>query len=138
MPGKVLYIEDNPMNTRLIAVILRRTNYVFLNAESGPEGIKMAQDYLPDLILLDINMPDMDGIEVCRRLRALPQFSKTSIIAVTAWVTEDERESYIRKGFDDFLPKPVNRFVLLRMIDERIGHLNESVKDDTGEFASQS
>lgn len=121
MSGKILYIEDNSMNMRLIQVILRRTEYEFIGAESGLLGIEKAQQEKPSLILLDINMPEMDGIEVCEKLRALPEFSETPIIALTAWATENEREEYIKQGFNDLLAKPVNRFVLLSMIDNFIG-----------------
>lgn len=120
MPGKILYIEDNAMNMRLVKVILRPTDYEFLSADSGLRGIEKAQQEHPDLILLDINMPGMDGVEVCEKLRSLSEFSDTPIIALTAWATESERGDYIKQGFDDLLAKPINRFVLLTMIDHYI------------------
>ena len=120
MPGKILYIEDNAMNMRLVKVILRPTDYEFFGADSGLLGIETAQKEHPDLILLDINMPGMDGVEVCEKLRSLSEFSHTPIIALTAWATESERGDYIKQGFDDLLAKPINRFVLLTMVDHYI------------------
>jgi len=130
MPGKILYIEDNPMNMRLVQLILRNTDYVFLGAVTGEEGLRIAEETQPDLILLDIHMPDMSGIEVCEKLRAMPQFEKTPIIAVTARVREEDREGYIRQGFDEFLPKPVNRFVLRRVIESYLGQSEDTTRFD--------
>lgn len=113
----VLYIEDNPQNMRLVRKILSHAGYEFYEAIDGLSGIEAALSQAPDLILLDINLPDIDGLEVASRLRESDQFTNTPIIALTANAMVGDRERLLAGGCDDYLPKPVSRTELLNTLE---------------------
>jgi len=117
--AKILYIEDNPQNMRLVRKILVHAGYDVLEAEDGLSGIHTAQENDPDLILLDINLPDIDGLEVARRLRESP-LANVPIIALTANAMVGDRERLLAGGCDGYLPKPVSRQELLITIDSHL------------------
>lgn len=116
---KILYIEDNPQNMRLVRKILVHAGYEVVEAEDGLSGIAAAHDNLPDLILLDINLPDIDGLEVARRLRE-SSLARVPIIALTANAMVGDRERLLAGGCDGYLPKPVSRQELLITIDSHL------------------
>jgi two-component system cell cycle response regulator DivK len=105
---RVLYIEDNFDNRILVRRVLEAEGYRILEAEDGPTGIEMALLEAPDLILVDINMPDMDGYEVTRRLRALGKFRNVPIIALTAKVMKGDRERTLEAGCSGYIEKPID------------------------------
>ena len=92
IPQKVLYVEDNLDNRMLVQRILQAEGYEFLGADNAAEGLKLARQHHPDLILVDINMPDVDGLSMTRQLKADQVFSKTPVIAITANVMRGDRE----------------------------------------------
>ena len=108
MGQKILYIEDNPNNMQLVEKIVRSRGYTLVGAVDGESGIMMAEDEAPDLILLDINLPDIDGYEVARRLRANKVHQEVPIIAVTANALVGDDKKALAAGCDDYLPKPIN------------------------------
>jgi two-component system cell cycle response regulator DivK len=108
MSKKILIAEDNPANMRLIRMVLREKGYKLLVATDGEEALAVAIEGKPDLIIMDIQLPKMDGLEVARRLRLAPQFRQTPIIALTASVVEGDREEIIAAGCDEYLSKPVS------------------------------
>jgi two-component system cell cycle response regulator DivK len=112
---KILIVEDNPANMRLIRMVLRDKGYSLLEATDGEEALAVAIEGCPDLIVMDIQLPKMDGLEVTRRLRQTPSFSQVPIIALTASTMEGDREKIIAAGCDEYISKPVNtrRFPLL-------------------------
>ena len=105
---KILYIEDNLDNRILVRRVLQVEGYQVLEAEDGPGGIELALKECPDLILVDINMPNMDGYEVTRRLRALDQFRSVPIIALTAKVMKGDREKTLESGCSGYIEKPID------------------------------
>jgi two-component system cell cycle response regulator DivK len=105
---KVLYIEDNRDNRILVQRVLEAEGYDVLLAEDGPTGIELAQQERPELILVDISMPDMDGYEVTRRLRGTPEFRDVPIIALTAKVMKGDREKTLQAGCSDYIRKPID------------------------------
>lgn len=110
MPNRILYIEDNPDNMTLVKRALEARGYEFLWAATGLEGIEVAEMQQPDIILLDINLPDVDGYEVARRLR---NSGKTAlvyvpIIAVTANALRGDAEKALAAGCDVYMAKPIN------------------------------
>jgi two-component system cell cycle response regulator DivK len=105
---KILYIEDDLYNRILIRRVLEAEGYMVLEAEDGPTGIAMAQEQRPSLILMDINMPDMDGYEVTTRLRALDELEDVPIIALTANVMKGDREKSLASGCSGYIQKPIN------------------------------
>jgi len=105
----ILYIEDNPDNALLIERAVAALGHKFVWAETGQSGLEMAETDSPDLILLDINLPDIDGYEVAQRLRngknRLPQ---VPIIAITANALKGDAEKALEAGCDDYMAKPIN------------------------------
>ncbi|HVF26023.1 MAG TPA: response regulator [Anaerolineales bacterium] len=110
MKNNILYIEDNPDNMRLIQRALESRGYRLLQARDGLTGVQMAESQAVDLILLDINLPDIDGYEVARRLRASSkrELSSTPIIAVTANALKGDAEMALEAGCDVYMSKPIN------------------------------
>ena len=118
----VLYIEDNPVNQLLMEGMLgRRPHTRLLTAASGPEGLALAASAPPDLVLLDIQLPGMDGYEVLRHLRQLPATRSVPVIAVSANAMPDDLEQAQAAGFDDYVTKPLDLPVLLAALDKALG-----------------
>ena len=105
---RVLVIEDNLENMRLFRALLKLEGAQILEARGGTSGIEMAREHLPDLILMDIQMPDMDGLTATRLLRSDPQTSAIPIIAVTASAMDVNRHQTLEAGCDGYIPKPIN------------------------------
>ena len=108
MKGKILVVEDNPLNMKLLEMVLRAKNYTLLKATDGEEALDMAMREQPDLIIMDIQLPKMSGLEVTRKLRETPAFSHTPIIGVTAYAMKGDKEKVIESGCDAYLSKPIN------------------------------
>jgi two-component system, cell cycle response regulator DivK len=110
MQNSVLYIEDNPDNMMLVKRALEARGYRLLQAPSGLKGVEMAENQDVDLILLDINLPDIDGYEVAQRLRtsAKPSLLHTPIIAITANALKGDAEKALAAGCDVYMSKPIN------------------------------
>ena len=117
MGAKILYIEDNPDNRMLVRRILLVEDYTVVEAEDGPSGIEAALRERPDLILMDMNLPEMDGYELTRRLRELPELDGTPIIAMTANVMHGDREKSLEAGCDGYIPKPIDVDALPQQIE---------------------
>ncbi len=108
MTQKVLVIEDNEQNLYLINFILEKNDFTVLKAMDGQAGIDMASKEKPDLILLDIQLPEMDGYEVARRLRKMEEMKTVPIIAVTSYAMVGDREKAIEAGCTGYIEKPIN------------------------------
>jgi two-component system cell cycle response regulator DivK len=108
MGAKILYIEDNPGNRMLVRRILLVEDYDVFEAEDGPTGIEIALCEKPDLILMDMNLPDLDGYELTRRIRAIPELATIPIIAMTANVMQGDREKTLAAGCSGYIPKPID------------------------------
>jgi two-component system, cell cycle response regulator DivK len=121
MSGIILYVEDNPQNMRLVGKILKHAGYQMIEAPDGLSGIDRAVRDLPDMILMDINLPDIDGLEATSRLKACPEVAHIPVIALTANAMLGDREKCLSAGCDDYLPKPVSTDVLLRTIEQYVG-----------------
>ncbi len=114
----LLYLEDNPANLRLVSQILAsRDDIYLLAAQSASLGLELAEAHRPDLILLDLNMPDIDGYEVLRRIRSKPWGSKVPVVALTALAMSSEIEKGRAAGFDDYLTKPLDIERFLSALD---------------------
>lgn len=108
MSKTILYIEDNPDNRMLVSRVLGFEGYKVVEAVCGMDGLKMAQEILPDLILMDINLPDIDGYEVTRQIKEMPGLAKVPILAMTANVMEGTREKSLGAGCDSYISKPID------------------------------
>jgi len=120
MPKKILIVEDNPQNMKLILMTLRRYGYNLLEATDGEEALKIAKGEKPDLIITDIQLPEIDGLEVTRRLRQMPSFSHIPIVALTAHAMKGDKEKIMEAGCNAYLPKPFNTRELPRVIAEML------------------
>lgn len=118
----ILYVEDNAQNMRLVRKMLKVGGYEMIGAEDGLKGLEMAKAHQPEIILMDINLPDIDGIEVTKRLKADPDFENTPIIALTANAMYGDRERFLNAGCDDYLSKPISKLELLNKIQEHLVH----------------
>jgi two-component system, cell cycle response regulator DivK len=119
---KVLIIEDNPDARRLVCYVLRRHGYDVLEAGSGEEALEMAGEDLPAFVLLDINLPGIDGLETARRLRSLGGgWASVPIIALTAVSMRGEREKILAAGCNDYLEKPYDPLQLIQQIRAIVG-----------------
>ncbi|MFO7535637.1 MAG: response regulator [Kiritimatiellia bacterium] len=107
MAGTILMVEDNPTNMKLFSLMLESVGHKVLWAESGELGLPMAEQEKPDLILMDIGLPGMDGLEATRRLKQNPLTSAIPVIAVTAHSLGSDRDQALRAGCSDFMAKPV-------------------------------
>jgi CheY-like chemotaxis protein len=116
MSTKILYVEDNPQNMRLIRKYLSTVGYDLLEAVDGSIGIEMAIREQPDLILMDIGLPDIDGVSATECLKSLPNLSAIPIIALTADAFYYDREQMMRLGCDGYLAKPITRNELIQTI----------------------
>jgi CheY-like chemotaxis protein len=115
--ARVLIVEDDPAGRALLRQLVEEDHDVFECAD-GKSALATAKSQVPDLILLDLGLPDMDGWQVARQLRTLPEFLSTPIIAVTGHVTQDQWESAQRAGCTDRVPKPIDEEELLAKIGE--------------------
>jgi signal transduction histidine kinase len=116
--SKILYVEDNLASRMLVKQVLEAYGYTVFEAEDGLKGIQLAQEILPDLILMDINIPGMDGHEAAMRLKSLPGLQEVPVVAVTARVMEGDRERSLAAGCDGYIPKPIDVDALPRQIAE--------------------
>ena len=118
MKGKILVIEDNEQNLYLIRYILEACGYEVYSALDGREGIATAASLLPDLILLDIQLPIMDGYEVARRLRQNPSLTDTPIVAVTSYAMPGDREKAMEAGCTGYIEKPIDPDTFDEQVDK--------------------
>jgi len=105
---RILVVEDNEKNMKLFRDVLSAKGYRTLEARTGGEAIELATANAPDLVLMDIQMPDVDGVEALRRLRADERTAAIPVLAVTAQAMQGDREHFLAEGFDGYLSKPVN------------------------------
>jgi len=108
MSHRILVIEDNEQNLYLVRFILERCGHEIVAATTGREGIAMAQADVPSLILLDIQLPDLDGHEVARLLRDITVLNTVPIVAVTSYAMEGDREKVLESGCTGYIEKPIN------------------------------
>lgn len=108
MPEKILVVEDNEQNRILMRQILTYHGYDVLEAADGLTGLEMARAHMPALILLDIQMPVMNGFMVIRELRNNPELRKIKVIAVTSFAMKGDREKALQAGFDEYVTKPID------------------------------
>jgi CheY-like chemotaxis protein len=121
MPVKVLYIEDNPQNMRLVRKMLNTIGYDMIEALDGQTGVLQIEREHPDIVLVDINLPDIDGLEVLRRIRANDAYRHLPMIALTANAMFGDRQRFLDAGFDGYLAKPISRRELTDSIVQYLG-----------------
>jgi two-component system, cell cycle response regulator DivK len=118
---KILLVEDNDLNRDMMTRLLHRWGYEVLCAMEGHTALKLAESGHPDLVLMDISLPGMDGYETTTRLRAMPEGKDVPIIALTAHVLEEDRTHALLAGCNDFEPKPIDFPLLLEKLQKHLG-----------------
>jgi len=108
MPRKILIVEDNDDNRELVVKVLKNKGYTMVEAADGEAAIERAIAEKPDLILLDISLPKLDGYEVAKKLKGMEEFEEIPIVAFTAHAMKGDREKVIVAGFEGYISKPVN------------------------------
>ena len=104
----VLIVDDNEKNMKLAGDVLRLAGFQTLEAGTGAESISLAHEHLPDVILMDIRLPDMDGTEATRKLKEDPRTARIPIVALTSLAMKGDRELLLGAGFDGYLEKPIS------------------------------
>ena len=112
----VLIVEDNPDNRDIYSTFLRHHGLTVLEAVDGEEGVRMAMEHLPAVVLMDVGMPVLDGLEATRRIRAHPATAGIAVVALTAHAMESDRRAAADAGCDAFLPKPAEPSRVLEMV----------------------
>ena len=107
-PARVLVVDDTPQNVKLLADILQAKGYATLEAVTGEDGVRLAKEHRPSLVLMDIQLPGINGIEALRQLRADPATASIPVIAVTASVMASDRREITDAGFDGYIGKPIS------------------------------
>jgi CheY-like chemotaxis protein len=114
---KILIAEDNAVNRELLRELLEGRGYTVLEACDGHEALRMIEEAQPELLLMDIGMPVLDGFAVIRRIRENPRLASLPVVAVTAYAMRGDKEKILKSGFDGYLSKPLNPFSLTEELD---------------------
>ncbi|HEX6762343.1 MAG TPA: response regulator [Gaiellaceae bacterium] len=117
----VLVVEDNEKNMKLFRDVLRATGYETLEATTGEEAVELARASVPALVLMDVQLPGIDGVEALARLRGDERTASIPVVALTAQAMEGDRERFLRAGFDGYVSKPVDVAELVRTVGEHCG-----------------
>ena len=117
----LLLVEDNEMNRDAISRLLERRGFSVLTAEDGEQGLLMCREFLPDLVLVDLGLPGIDGFEVTRQIKADPQTAHIRVIALTARALTSDQEAALASGCDDYDTKPVDLARLVSKIRGLLG-----------------
>jgi two-component system cell cycle response regulator DivK len=120
--GDILLVEDNERNMKLLRDVLQATGYRTLEAGSGEEAVALAASHGPALVLMDVQLPGIDGVEALRRLRRDERTEAIPVLALTAQAMHGDRERFLAAGFDGYISKPVDVVALLRVVGEYCTH----------------
>jgi two-component system cell cycle response regulator DivK len=118
---QVLVVEDNEKNMKLVRDVLLATGYTTLGATTGEDAIELAQSHEPALVLMDVQLPGIDGVEALRRLRQHELTASIPVLAVTAQAMSGDRERFLEAGFDGYLSKPIDVAELILVVREHCG-----------------
>jgi two-component system cell cycle response regulator DivK len=120
VPKRILVVEDQEDNRQILRDLLSHSGYDMIEAENGEQALAQAAKHRPDLILMDIQLPGINGIEALKRLRADPATRAIPIIAVTASAMQQNRQEILAAGFDGYQPKPINVGAFLKAVRETL------------------
>ncbi len=120
MTGRILVVEDHEDNRRILRDLLTSVGFQLIEAETGPDGVEMAKVHQPDLILMDLQLPGIDGYEAARQIKAEPRLSSVPIIAVTSYALSGDKERAFAAGCSAYISKPYSPRQLLARIREHL------------------
>lgn len=132
MSARILAVDDVLHNLDLMTYLLQAAGHQVVGATTGSEALLLAADRRPDLVVLDLQLPDLDGYEVLARLRAQPELAGIPIIAVTAYAMVGDRDAALAAGFDGYLAKPIDPVGLVRAINAYLPFELRTGEDSTG------
>jgi two-component system, cell cycle response regulator DivK len=118
---RILVVEDNEKNMKLFRDVLVATGYRTLEATTGSEAVDMASEHLPNLVLMDVQLPDLDGVQALYRMRMNARTATIPVLALTAQAMQGDRERFLAAGFDGYLSKPVDVRELIGIVREHCG-----------------
>lgn len=121
MQKTILIIEDNPKNLKLMKLILGKTSYNVQDAKNGMEGVKKAKELIPDAIIMDIQMPIMNGTDAIKELKANDATRDIPIIAATAFAMKGDKEQFLKQGFTEYISKPISIDNFLDVVKKVLG-----------------
>jgi len=130
MNKKILVIEDDPNALRFIEYTLEQEGYQVSSAKDGLEGIKKVQDKHPDLIILDIMLPGLDGYDVCQRLRQKPETSLLPILMLSAKARQDDRDIGLKMGADEYLTKPADPSTIVEKVKTLLASTRQTISNN--------
>jgi two-component system cell cycle response regulator DivK len=119
--ARILVVEDNEKNMKLFRDVLVAKGYRTLEATTGAEAVDLASEHTPDLVLMDIQLPDLDGVQALQRLRADARTETIPVVALTAQAMRGDRERFLAAGFDGYVSKPVNIHDLIETVRRHCG-----------------
>ena len=123
--SKILIAEDNPVNRELLRELLEMRGHTVVEACDGEEALRVIEQAQPNLVLLDIGMPVLDGFGVMRKIRENPRFASMPVVAVTAYAMQGDRERILSSQFDGYLSKPVDARALVKELDRVLSQQGE-------------
>ena len=115
---QILVVEDNEKNMKLFRDVLEATGYRLLEATTGEQAVELAATHSPNLVLMDIQLPDIDGVEALGRLRGNERTASIPVVALTAQAMQDDRKRFLDAGFDGYISKPVDVVEFVRTVKE--------------------
>ena len=118
--GSILIVEDNQINAMLAEVLLSAEGHDVRIAVDAKEALTMLDTFQPKLIIMDIQLPGIDGLELTRQLKSDPRYKNITIIAVTAYAMKGDREKALAAGCDEYIPKPIDATSFAKFIDEKL------------------
>lgn len=131
--AKLLVVDDDAINLRLAVTVLEQAGHEVLNASNGADGVEMALTHTPDLILMDVQMPGVDGVEALQRLRADPRTAALTVIAFTALAMKGDAERLLAEGFDGYLEKPIRYKEFLANVARLLGQTASTARKSIGQ-----
>jgi CheY-like chemotaxis protein len=124
-PPRILVVEDNPLNLELATDLLEGCGFTVIAAQSGEGGLRLAREAMPDLILMDLSLPGMDGLEATRALKADPQTAAIPVIAVTAHAMKGDQERALEAGCEGYITKPIDTRMFPIVIGQHLQRIAE-------------
>lgn len=120
MGKAILIVDDDAKNRKLLRVVLQSCGYKVTEAEDGINGIRLAEENTPNIVLMDIQMPVMDGIEAMKKLKSAPETSIIPVIALTSYAMRGDQERFLGEGFDGYICKPIDIDKMIEVIEKHV------------------